>query len=125
MQLSEHFQVSELACKCCGRCRVTTELLAALEALRAKAGPLAVNSGYRCPAHNKAVGGSQRSQHVLGKAADLRPLSLEPFALAMLAFETPGIRGVGLDEERGFVHIDVRHTPARWRYKDGHEVPWV
>lgn len=33
--------------------------------------PIKVSSGYRCPALNKAVGGSATSQHVKGEAADL------------------------------------------------------
>lgn len=33
--------------------------------------PIAVNSGYRCPALNKAVGGSAASQHMKGEAADI------------------------------------------------------
>ena len=30
-----------------------------------------INSGYRCPALNKAVGGAVNSQHTEGKAADI------------------------------------------------------
>lgn len=33
--------------------------------------PIKVNSGYRCPRLNRAVGGSATSQHVLGQAADI------------------------------------------------------
>ena len=33
--------------------------------------PIKVNSGYRCPKLNRAVGGSATSQHVLGQAADI------------------------------------------------------
>lgn len=33
--------------------------------------PLTVNSGYRCPALNAAVGGAATSQHLLGEAADI------------------------------------------------------
>lgn len=35
--------------------------------------PLAINSGYRCPAVNKAVGGVSTSQHTKGEAADVCP----------------------------------------------------
>ena len=34
--------------------------------------PISINSGYRCPELNKAVGGVPTSQHVKGEAADLR-----------------------------------------------------
>ena len=33
--------------------------------------PIIVSSGYRCKALNKAVGGSQTSQHASGEAADI------------------------------------------------------
>ena len=43
-----------------------------LDPLRTAYGkPIKVNSGYRCPKLNKAVGGSATSQHVLGQAADI------------------------------------------------------
>lgn len=34
-------------------------------------GPIRINSGYRCPELNKAVGGVATSQHGKGEAADL------------------------------------------------------
>jgi len=45
--------------------------------------PLEVNSGYRCPQVNKAVGGSATSQHVKGEAADIK--ADQPLELARLA----------------------------------------
>lgn len=33
--------------------------------------PIVVNSGYRCPELNKAVGGAKNSQHMTGQAADI------------------------------------------------------
>lgn len=35
--------------------------------------PLAINSGYRCPEVNRAVGGVPTSQHTKGEAADVCP----------------------------------------------------
>ena len=34
-------------------------------------GPIKVNSGYRCPELNRAVGGTPTSQHQRGEAADI------------------------------------------------------
>lgn len=43
-----------------------------LDGVRAIYGkPITVNSGYRCPELNKAVGGSATSDHVKGFAADI------------------------------------------------------
>ena len=41
-----------------------------LQPLREEFGPIRINSGYRGPALNKAVGGSGTSQHCNGEAAD-------------------------------------------------------
>ena len=39
--------------------------------------PVVVNSGFRCPLHNKAVGGVYNSQHVKGEAADIEPAGFQ------------------------------------------------
>lgn len=33
--------------------------------------PIYVNSGFRCPLHNKTVGGVTNSQHIAGEASDI------------------------------------------------------
>ncbi len=54
----------------CVRLTQLIELL--LDPIRAVWGsPIAVNSGYRSPALNKAVGGVSTSQHLWGEAADI------------------------------------------------------
>ena len=47
--------------------------------------PLHINSGYRCPALNEAVGGVPTSQHRLGEASDVA--CDNPYELASLAKE--------------------------------------
>lgn len=48
--------------------RLAVELL---EAIRAKFGPVKINSAFRGPSVNAAVGGSKTSQHMRGEAADI------------------------------------------------------
>lgn len=49
-----------------------------LDPLRAWYGkPIYVNSGYRCEALNKAVGGASNSHHKFGQAADIDVHSIE------------------------------------------------
>ena len=48
-----------------------TELARMLEVVREKFGPVRINSGFRGPAVNAAVGGSTSSQHSKGEAADI------------------------------------------------------
>jgi len=84
------------------------------EAIRAACGdrPLAVASGYRTPAYNRAIRGANASQHVQGRALDLRPpagMDAGQFGgiIAGLAETTcPEIGGVG--QYRTFVHVDTR-----------------
>jgi uncharacterized protein YcbK (DUF882 family) len=46
---------------------------AVLEPVRERLGkPIVVNSGFRCPIHNRTVGGAAASQHMKGEAADIR-----------------------------------------------------
>lgn len=57
-----------------------------LEPLREYMGkPLHINSGYRCPQVNAAVGGSKTSQHMKGQAADVAANNLKD-ARKMLEF---------------------------------------
>ena len=56
-----------------------------LQPLRDKFGPIRINSGYRCPELNDAVGGVKNSQHMRGEAADIHLPSVEK-GLEYLAF---------------------------------------
>jgi len=73
-----YFEMREFACKCCGQLPPSAEqnlqalVEHVLDPARERLGmPITVNSGYRCPAHNKAVGGVKNSQHLKGEAADI------------------------------------------------------
>ncbi|WP_418497706.1 YcbK family protein [Duodenibacillus massiliensis] len=97
-----------------GEQQVRSELLFLLNRIRTKWGrPIIVNSAYRSPAHNAAVGGVENSYHVKGLAADIRPESLDDLSeLQDLCLELNGDGGVGLYNT--FVHVDARGTRARW-----------
>lgn len=69
-----NFKKAEFKCPC-GKCNgygngIATTLVETLQELRNKYGKLQITSGYRCPAHNKDVGGSTNSKHTKGQAAD-------------------------------------------------------
>ena len=69
-----NFKKAEFKCPC-GKCNgygegIATTLVETLQELRNKYGKLQITSGYRCVAHNKAVGGSTNSKHTKGQAAD-------------------------------------------------------
>ncbi len=125
---SEHFSEKELACRHCGQNQVVQDLLDALEALRAKVGrPVIVNDAYRCPVHNAAVGGVPNSQHVLGRAADIRVSGMTARELYQVAVTVPEIKGIGVDDHKQYLHVDVRETPqlAKWCYStSGAQMPF-
>lgn len=113
MKLTKDFKREEFACRCkCGYDTVDIGLIAVLQDARDYFGePLIVNSGARCPAHNKAVGGADNSQHLIGRAADIiteHPRMLYDY----LDQKYPKTLGLGLYPT--FVHIDSRRQRARW-----------
>ena len=112
MKLSEHFDSSEFDCHHCGQGGgdMHPRLIELLEKLRAEMGgyPLHINSGYRCPEHNRAVGGVKNSQHVLHTAADVARPDGVPFDdfkwyVCQLPFD-----GIGFYPHQDFIHVDVR-----------------
>lgn len=79
--------------------------------------PITINSGYRSPAHNKAVGGAKFSQHVQGKAADIRCNKYTPeqvHAAILYLIKEGRMKDSGLGLYDSFVHYDVRDVKARW-----------
>lgn len=87
--------------------------------------PMHINSGYRSPSHNKAIGGSPNSQHLLGKAADIttKNFTAKELSLVIERMIYQGeIKEGGVGLYNGFVHYDIRGGRARWnssnRYKD-------
>lgn len=113
-KISEYFYRSEFACKCgCGFDTVDASLLNLLNELRSYFGPVIINSGCRCKDHNKAINGSPKSQHLRGRAADIRvPTASVQELYYWLDREFPSA-SYGLYNT--FLHIDTRSNgPARW-----------
>jgi uncharacterized protein YcbK (DUF882 family) len=113
-KVSKHFSRSEFACKCgCGFNTVDVELVGILESIRQRFDkPITVTSGCRCVAHNEAEGGGSKSQHLIGRAADIIVHGVEPDAVA--AFADIGCAAPGLGRYSTFTHIDSRDEQARW-----------
>ncbi len=112
-ELGPHFRLIEFASRD-GHDGVLVhrELIDLLEEMRGHfAAPVFINSGYRTPAHNRAIGGVSRSIHCLGMAADIRVRGVSPATVQRWA-EDLGIGGVGC--YRDFTHVDVYGHGRRW-----------
>ena len=72
-----------------------------------------INSGYRSPVKNKKVGGAKLSQHMTGKAIDVRVKgSYEDRAEFVVAASRAGFTGVGVYSS--FIHLDIRDHRVSW-----------
>jgi uncharacterized protein YcbK (DUF882 family) len=115
VKLSKNFSLSEMDCHCKSpSCKITyvdTDLIEFLEEKRDMIGkPLIILSGFRCTAHNKRVGGKPGSQHLQGKAADLKLKNHD-----ILGYVDFFKDAQGLGVYKTFIHVDARSGGrARW-----------
>ena len=121
-QLSPHFNAREFRCQC-GQPHETliaSELIDKLEALYTalNCSKIIVTSGYRCPEHDKAVGGTSSGQHTKGTAADVccyrqdgQPISSKTVCCKAQNLGFTGIANITSSYQ--YTHLDVR-TSAKW-----------
>lgn len=118
VQLGKHFHTTEFECRCklasCKKQKISLELVRRLDRLRdALNSPIRIHSGYRCPEHNKAVGGVRGSTHTKGWAVDCsasRQTVLEIKPHAERLFKAIGVAS-------NFIHLDLRDDKERrWGY---------
>lgn len=75
---------------------------------------LVINSGYRCPELNLAVGGARRSQHTEGYACDFEcPGFGTPAEIAQAIAASPILFDTLILEFGGWVHLSFTATPRR------------
>lgn len=114
-KLSPHFTIGEFVRKGveppAAVVKNLTRLAAALEEVRTLMGnkPITVNSGYRTPEHNKAVGGAPNSYHLKGMAADIVVMGMSPKQVQAKLKKWNG----GLGAYTTFTHVDIG-PERRW-----------
>lgn len=135
-RVTAHFDLREFACRdgtevpAYGRSGLTLLCKEWLEPFRSQFGPVRVLSGFRTPAHNRAVGGASKSVHMMttvlpsrparsrtvAAAADVRAATGDVAAWARWAKEhrarnphlaKKGRGGIGVYVGQGFVHLDT------------------
>lgn len=114
-KLSANFRVKEFACTDgSDPIFIDTELVNILQKIRNHFGKsITITSAYRTPTKNKAVGGETYSQHLYGKAADIKVNGVTPKKVAAYA-NTILPKSGGIGTYKTFTHIDCRTTKARW-----------
>lgn len=109
IKLSKNFRIKEFVCKE-GKEEVfiADGLVEKLQALREYVGkPITIISGYRSPAYNKKINGSPKSQHILGRAIDIKVSSMSTEEVAKVAIKL-GFKGIGIYDT--FTHLDIREN---------------
>lgn len=115
----KHFRLDEFNCKCgCESGRMDNMLLQMLDQARELAGiAFVITSGYRCEKHNKKVGGSVGSSHLVGKAVDVRCTSSRERYNIVAALMVVGFNRIGVAKR--FIHVDMDKTKDKnviWMY---------
>ena len=115
---STYFNEDNLECGCghCVSLDMSDDLMLKLNAARHLADtPFVILSAYRCPEHNKKVGGSPTSSHMKGLAVDIRTTSSANRHQILSGLLAAGFTRVGV--YLGFIHVDVDSTktsPVMW-----------
>lgn len=107
-KITANFKGSEFRCKCgCGKILIAEELVQQLQRVRDHFGKsVTVNSGYRCAKHNKNVGSTSGSPHLLGLAADIKIKGVSSEDIAIIA-EQIGFDGIALINDAA-IHLDLK-----------------
>lgn len=124
--LSPHFQVQEFACNDgSDQILIDGDLVDLLEKIRAAVGgkPVHINSAYRTPEYNASpnVGGARTSQHLYGRAADIRIEDVPPLLVGQIA-EYYLDRWGGIGVYQTFTHVDTRSIRSRWDQRSGKQI---
>ena len=121
-QLSLHFNIGEFKCKC-GKAHDTPlddNLVSMLEKLYTAldCSKIIVSSGYRCSAHDKAVGGNGSGFHTKGMAADIccyaKSGAIISSKIVCCTAQDLGFGGIAnINSDYTYTHVDVR-AGGRW-----------
>ena len=121
--MTKNFTIKEFYCRC--GCTMPLNVINNIEKLAEELqvlrevvdSPIKINSAYRCPSHNKSVGGAKSSQHLLGKASDIVISGHNPsetYLLIESLINDNVMAEGGLGKYNSFTHYDIRGNKARW-----------
>lgn len=117
-KMETNFMLEEFMCKCgCKQTIIDIKGIHLLQDMRDHFNkPIIICSAYRCPEHNKKVGGVENSQHLLGIAYDIKIEGVTPLEVAKYALEI-GFKGIGVyvNNDNYFTHVDTRPFISLWK----------
>ena len=100
-----YFTFEELKCKCCGKSGMNADFMYKMDKARGISGvPYVPNSAFRCEDHNKEVGGSDTSSHLLGLAMDIATPDSPTRYKILTGLIKAGFTRLGISKD--FVHVD-------------------
>ncbi len=107
--------LDEFKCKHCGKLQIDSAFFSRISRARVIADvPFIINSGYRCPEHNAAVG-STSENHTSGKAADIKAMDGPTRGKILMGLYTAGFKRVGVAKD--FIHCDTSDdVESCWLY---------
>lgn len=110
-----HFNINEFACACCGQSKMNMDFLLRLDKARAIADvPFNINSGYRCPKHNLAIGSTSKN-HTSGHAADIDCTNGPKRIRILCGLIKAGFKRIGIRKD--FIHVDdMDKVESCWIY---------
>ena len=83
--------------------------------------PIVISSGYRCPALNKAVGGSKMSQHLTGEACDIHIPSISQGRLWLeWIMDNTSFDQLIWERNKGgthWIHVSYKADPTKNRHQ--------
>ena len=122
MKITNNFSLEEFECKC--GCKMPEfvkkniiELAENLQVIRDVVGKLNLTNAYRCKEHNADVGGATNSQHLKGKAADVKSKEYDVLEVSKIIeglIKSEKIEQGGIGIYNTFTHYDIRGARARW-----------
>jgi len=111
----KHFTLDDFACPCCGESKMNIDTVLRLDKARMIADtPFKINSGYRCPKHNKEVG-STSDNHPSGHGSDIEAKTNRKRIKILSGLIKAGFKRIGI--HKTFIHADdMDKVESCWLY---------
>lgn len=119
--VSESYWLTEFESPDTHEVMIKAELVDRLQRMKRTVGlPVRIESGYRTPEYNKALGADPKSSHLIGQEVDVSCVGASLVVLAIAAV-LAGFQSVIVDAKENLVHCGLGPreqiiVPAKWSY---------